>query len=465
MDSASQPKEKAEKDHEGNKMHSAPPAKYTDILFNSPPTETMSIILVLLINFAVGSAQGYQSAIILDLQELGVTYKEQSYFSFVFYPYLLKFLAAPFIDRHFSRTLGKSRTYILASGILLSIFFILISFRSEDLILRKQVWTLTWVWTLANLLLVFTQIAGEMWILKLFEADSKSKGGMYFNLGLNTGNFVTYNLFVPLNSVKWLNANLFASKPVTAPLVSHTAILLVTGGILLATTLYILVFVAEKEIEDHENLPSMCKIVSVFPGLFVHKNLRKFLIFIALSRMYASAIDESLTLKLIDGGIPKTAIVNIQTLAFIPYIISNIYLLRFFKRGRLMQNFYLACMAAAISCLYRYVMILDLQGNKATFRTEVNYFIYNMIWNFAATEEFFMGFLNTIAPEEIGSTFLTSILSFSNASKQMPQSLGLYLVDHMNYNILALSCTVIQTVTLLAYIGYPRTLDYMAKEE
>ena len=99
---------------------------------------------------------------------------------------------------------------------------------------------------MVNCFTVFLQIAAEMWVVKMFSEDEKAKGSVMLIVGMNMGIFTMYNVFVPLNSVAWLNKYIFTSNPRTEPLITHSGIVSFIAVVSLSIGLYVLLFVAER---------------------------------------------------------------------------------------------------------------------------------------------------------------------------------------------------------------------------
>ena len=210
---------------------------------------------------------------------------------------------APFIDIYYFKSIGKCKTWILGSSTAIIIFLFFVSHIGDKFINPSNMNSLIMVWFTVNSMIVFLQIAGEMWIVKIFSEEEKAKGSVVFDIGLSIGGFLFYNIFVPLNSVDWLNQNFFKSNPRTVPLVSHRMAILTIMGVVFVNSLVVLVFIAEKKSHVRETKPTLGSLIKLVPKFFTHTNMRNYMIFLFLNRCFSAMINESLTLKLLDNGI------------------------------------------------------------------------------------------------------------------------------------------------------------------
>lgn len=111
--------------------------------------------------------------------------------------------------------LGRSKTYILGAGFAMSICMFISAPFSLKMIENKQYNLIVWQWFFINFVNCFMQIASEAWCVTILEKKLAPKATVMLSIGQTLGIFLSYNLFMPLNSVTWLNKYIYKSKPVT----------------------------------------------------------------------------------------------------------------------------------------------------------------------------------------------------------------------------------------------------------
>ena len=53
----------------------------------------------------------------------------------------------------------------------------------------------------------------ETWLFILLLGDDIPKGSIITSIGHMIGVFIPFNIFIPLNSLKWLNKHIFKKNP------------------------------------------------------------------------------------------------------------------------------------------------------------------------------------------------------------------------------------------------------------
>lgn len=257
----------------------------------------------------------------------GASYDDQALLSIIIYPYLFKLFLAPFIDLLFFKTLGKCKTYIVIPSYILAVILFIIAPNSERWIIERKVSLLTAIWFGITMLIVFfvslplklpliltanQQISCETWILTLLSQEQKKQAGLIIALGLTIGYSLTVNIFMPLNSVKWLNKHFYTKNPRTEPLITHKGVLQLLAMVMIVFGLYIHLTVPEKI--SSENAPTFKQLVKMFPKFFKNKWIRLFLIYLFITKMMPAMVDEGIFLKFIQNGMDKTSLINLSTI-------------------------------------------------------------------------------------------------------------------------------------------------------
>ena len=158
--------------------------KFTSILLNRKPGVGEARTIILLIFIIQGMVQSYQNAIILDLQERGASYDDQAFFMLSQYPYIFKIIQAPFIDTYYIKWFGKCKTYIVSIFLLFSILLFWLAPHQDGFIQPSNIKILTFIWMGINIVIILSQIAGEMWIVKIFSDAHKGSGTILVDIGM-----------------------------------------------------------------------------------------------------------------------------------------------------------------------------------------------------------------------------------------------------------------------------------------
>ncbi len=86
-----------------------------------------NILLLLFLYVLQGIPLGLAGSMPMVLQNKGITYKQQAVFSFVFWPFSLKLLWAPFVDSVYVKSFGRRKTWLVPTQYLIGFFMLVLS--------------------------------------------------------------------------------------------------------------------------------------------------------------------------------------------------------------------------------------------------------------------------------------------------------------------------------------------------
>ena len=204
---------------------------------------------------------GYSKSIELIIMANGGTFEQQATLSLIAYALLVKFIFAPLIDTYYLAYIGRSKTYIFILGVLAGVSVLLFSSRADDSIQKEEISLLTSFWLFVNLLANFQQVAFESWTVTIVERPYRKYMGIMLVTGFSTGYFISFNVFVCLNSIQCLQKYLSwlcslkqnkSQRCNGAPLVNHTSFVRFMGVQVLVLSFYILLFVKERIVEQNQ---------------------------------------------------------------------------------------------------------------------------------------------------------------------------------------------------------------------
>ena len=441
--------------------------RYTQILFNRLPGKTASKAIIFCIALIFGLVMGMVKSVYMSMMEV-VDNTTLSIFSIVYYPLSYKVLCAPLVDMFYIPKLGKCKSYMVICGFMLSIIFYTISGFTESLINKDGVIKLTIVWYIVFQTLVFFQCAADIYLLKISPDVTKAELSIYQDLGAVLGEFLSFNVFLPLNSVKFLNRSLFKENPLTEPVVTHAQFLIFMATFTFIIVLTLLLFVGERIVEHNENKVTFKRLAKVAPRFFSRIAMVKLILYVISARVLRYIVNATIYPKMTKLGFSKADMANVDTVLFpIYFIVSFCGLKKFMVEGALMKLNHVMNSICALIVLCKYFLIIDLQANNVPMRTFCLLAFFMFVERFAVRPVYLAGFINTIAPVSIGSTFVALFTSINVACQSLPTSMGLWLEDHLpiSYATFCIVPMSIQFLILACTTGYAFGLDQANKEE
>lgn len=191
--------------------------------FSKPPrscrAELSSILLLLFLYVLQGIPLGLAGSIPLILQSKNVSYTDQAFFSFVFWPFSLKLLWAPLVDAVYFRNFGRRKSWLVPTQYILGLFMIYLSTQVDHLLgntdgRTPDVIALTVTFFLFEFLAATQDIAVDGWALTMLSRENVGYASTCNSVGQTAGYFLGNVLFLALESADFCNKYLrFEPQP------------------------------------------------------------------------------------------------------------------------------------------------------------------------------------------------------------------------------------------------------------
>lgn len=341
--------------------------EYTKMFFQRPLSFGQAAAWVFFHYMTVAIVQGYFHSVQFSLQANGATYKDQSKLSLALYPYSFKFLFSPLLDRYFFSNFGRSKTYIIGGGLIITGIFCFLGEAVQRMVQQVQITEITILFAVVHFMACVVQIAGEAWILTMFHGDDKAKASTYLHIGMILGVMLGYNIFTPLNDVDWLNQNIFSSNPLDKPILSHQLFCFIVAGMYLAQIIINVLFIAEEKITDNK-AKDLVKILAVLPRHATNPHMRKFILYMFACKFIYFMLDFTLDFKLARNGylnIGRSMISNIDMMVFPLVFILSYLTVYYMQRGKLVRLFHMNMAVVVFVGVFRFLTYQDLVENRS----------------------------------------------------------------------------------------------------
>lgn len=433
---------------------------YTKMFFQRPMTYKKAITWVFLNYLSIGLVQGYYGSFTLILQAKGITFEQQSILSLGSVPYTFKFLFSPFMDRYYVNKFGRSKTYIVSGGIVVSLLFFFLSPTISTYIDNLEVVPVTILFILINTIVCVVQIGGESWILSMFKKEDKPKASIYMFLGQSLGVMLGSNIFTPLNDVHWLNTYIY-STPTTSPILTHTIMCLTLAVLFSALTAVNLLFLAEERIMS-KKANDICKILVIVPRHVTNSHMRALIGYIFINRFFLYMIKGIQDNRLVSNGyldLSRSILANIDTVCFPIVFMLSYCIIYYAKKGMLIRMFHLSMIFNVLTGILGYFTYLDLVTNRNHTRSLVFRGILSVLNGIDFSTSFLMGFYNIIVNKAVGNTGITCLITISNITITYSVTAGFEAASYLGYDLVSIICLSLQLLILFATFRYSKVLD------
>ncbi|XP_064814648.1 acetyl-coenzyme A transporter 1-like [Oncorhynchus masou masou] len=182
--------------------------------------ELGNVSLLLFLYVLQGIPLGLAGSIPLILQSKNVSYKDQAFFSFVFWPFSLKLLWAPLVDALYLSRFGRRKSWLVPTQYLLGLFMLYLSVTVDTLLKSDEgrgpdVVTLTAVFFMLAFLAATQDIAVDGWALTMLSRENVGYASTCNSVGQTAGYFLGNVLFLALESADFCNKYLRAEPKET----------------------------------------------------------------------------------------------------------------------------------------------------------------------------------------------------------------------------------------------------------
>ena len=140
------------------------------------------------------------------------SYSEIGIICWSWLPFSIKFLFAPFVDTYYFKWLGKKRSWIVPTQILIAAINFYISKNLDKFIEDRRYFTIALMFFLIILLLVLQDIAIDGWCLTIVKKENLDNASLTQTIGVQCGMFIGTTLFYALNSLEFCNNYIYSTK-------------------------------------------------------------------------------------------------------------------------------------------------------------------------------------------------------------------------------------------------------------
>ncbi|RVE64575.1 hypothetical protein OJAV_G00127140 [Oryzias javanicus] len=413
---------------------------------HKPPTgirgELGNVLLLLFLYVLQGIPLGLAGSIPLILQSKNVSYKDQAFFSFVFWPFSLKLFWAPLVDALYFSRFGRRKSWLVPTQYLLGFFMLYLSFTVNSLLQSEKgpnVVSLTAVFFMLAFLAATQDIAVDGWALTMLSRENVGYASTCNSVGQTAGYFLGNVLFLALESADFCNKYL-RIEPKETGIVTLSDFLFFWGVVFMVSTTLVAIFKRENGhgkgksrvpeetqgvMETYKLLFTIVKMPTVFT----------FCMLLLTAKIGFSAADAVTGLKLVEEGVPKEqlallAVPMVPLQILLPLIIS-----KYTAGPRPLDIFYKAYPFRLLIGLEYALLVWWTPSVKQEGGFPVYYYAVVLL-SYAVHQVALysmyvacMAFHAKVSDPLIGGTYMTLLNTVTNLGGNWPSTMALWLVD------------------------------------
>ncbi|KAI8321144.1 hypothetical protein GQ54DRAFT_298169 [Martensiomyces pterosporus] len=390
-----------------------------------------NIILLIALYWLQGVPLGLAHGSIPFLLKEKLSYAQVGLFSLAGYPYSLKLFWSPFVDSLYDRKFGRRKSWIVPIQLLVAVLFWWLGSHIDGLMRDPagNIHEIMYMFLAIVFLSATQDIAVDGWALTLLSKENLSYASTCQTVGLNCGFFLSFTVFLALNSTEFSNKYIYSTPHEAGFLQLGPYMAFWALAYVLVTLYLIFVKVEYSSSEDDYGIVDTYKTIWRICRLPHMKQLIVVLFFAKIGFIPNDAVTQ---LKLIERGLHKEDMALTVLIDFPVQIFFGYYAARWSRGASKMKPWRIAFVVRLVCCALSMATVHFFPKDGLT----TGYFYIVLLTKVAAsmanTIQFvgFSAFITQIADPVIGGTYMTLLNTLSNFGGTWPVYFVMRSVDY-----------------------------------
>ncbi|KAJ7641763.1 MFS general substrate transporter [Roridomyces roridus] len=375
-------------------------------------------ILYLIQGIPLGLALGSMPFILQNQ----LSYSQLATFALSGYPYSLKLLWSPIVDSVFFSSIGRRKSWIIPMQLTIGTLMLYISHNIQRLMddPSQHVTHLTNVFTALVFFSATQDIAVDGWALTLLSPENLSYASTCQTIGLNSGYFTSYTVFLALNS------EAIASKW-GLPRLTLAAYLKFWCLVSYSVSIWLLF---KKERAEPVKDISIKEVYKQIWNICKMRHVQALMIMFVFGKIGFAANDAATSLKMVEKGLKREDLA-VAVLINFPFQIVGGWLVGSWSRGEYPLRPWLYTFWPRMLFAFTAMLIVYWFPKSVTPAFFVFLVVNTVLTSFTSTIQFVgsSAFFTRISDPVIGGTYMTLLNTFSNIGTMWPKWFVLKSVD------------------------------------
>ena len=371
---------------------------------------------------------GYMESLMSIFRQRQIISSKIGLLTLMLYPFLLCFIGAPLVDKYYSPSFGKRKTYLFPCKMIIATALIVFSFLVDDAVDRNDIPFIAFYLFFVGLVQLFDFNALTGLRYEIFGVENTDMASYTLYAGIAFGSLCSYDLFTLLNSDYFCRDIIGISN---SKLLTHRMINLFFAFINLSSGIGVM-FVAE-EIEEDGASRKMMSVFSLLKVFFTDEIYKRLVFWLLFSGCGVIALRATISLQLIHKGMRREDIIMVICAADICNLGWNYALKRFMKPGQILRvcTLYLVMYLLLLYIDLYNVLSFDPSSNYR--RTVILFFVCLFLECGCPWMSYHIGIINSTTYKRYAATYATTLFGLVNLGKVLPVSFTVTLLDFINY--------------------------------
>lgn len=393
-----------------------------------------SIILLISLYWLQGIPLGLAHGSIPFLLKEKLSFAQVGLFSLAGYPYSLKLFWSPFVDSLYDRKFGRRKSWIVPIQLVVAVMFWWMGSHIDSLVQSpvENIYEIMYLFLAIVFLSATQDIAVDGWALTLLSKENLSYASTCQTVGLNCGYFLSFTVFLALNSVDFSNKYIF-SEPrkegflQLGPYMGFWAIMFVV------VTLYLVLFKTEGNAKnDGEPDYGIAETYRTIWRICKLPHMRQFIAVLFFAKIGFIPNDSTTQLKLIERGLLREDMALAVLIDFPVQIFFGYYAARWSQGDGKMRPWRIAFGLRLICSVLGMITVYFFPEGGLTTGYFYVIILTKVAGSMASTVQFvgLSAFITQIADPVIGGTYMTLLNTLSNFGGTWPVYFIMRSIDY-----------------------------------
>ncbi|KAH9989208.1 acetyl-coenzyme A transporter 1 [Russula vinacea] len=355
-----------------------------------------------------------------------LSYSQLATFALSSYPYSLKLFWSPIVDAVYFPSVGRRKSWIIPMQVIIGSMMLWMSFTVQELMnnATEHVFKLTFVFTSLVLIAATQGNSACGWALTLLSDENLSYASTCQTIGLNTGFFASFTVFLALNSEAF-------SQKWGIPQLSLSTYLRFWSVICFSVTVWLTFFQKERRESFRGEDTSITGVYKTIWSILKLEHVQSSLLIHLSAKIGWAAHDAVTNLKMVEKGLGKEDLA-VAVLIDFPFQILGGYLAARWSRGdRPLRPWIWAFWPRLGFVLIGAIIVWRFPKPPISAGFFVFLVLQTVLGSFSGTIQFvgMSAFHTRISDPVIGGTYMTLLNTFTNLGGTWPKYFVLKAVD------------------------------------
>ncbi|KAI8905077.1 acetyl-coenzyme A transporter 1-domain-containing protein [Gorgonomyces haynaldii] len=389
-----------------------------------------NVVLLIVLYMLQGVPLGLTFGSVPFLLKSKLNYADLALFSLSSYPYSLKLFWSPIVDTLFFKSIGRRKSWILPIQLILGACLVLVGGQIDSMLEQPEIPVnlIAGVFTLFVFLCATQDIAVDGWALELLTDENKTYASTAQTIGLNTGYFVSFTIFLAFNSSEFCNTYI-RSQPLDTGLLSLGQYLTFWGFAFLLCTLALFFFAKEAPAQVHSD--EIAAVYKTIYGIMRMPHMTTLIVILFTAKIGFIPNEAVTGLKLLELGFNKEYLAAAAIIDFPLQLVFGYYAAKWSSGRRPLRPWLFAFWGRLLAAVMGMAVVAFYPKEGVTHFYFFLVMFVTTFSSFMSTVQFvgLGSFFTQISDPAIGGTYMTLLNTLSNLGGTWPKYFILLAVD------------------------------------